>query len=82
MASKRETPNQKLKRELLDVRRKLFKVCTDPESSEAQSIIIEQRVLEHHALNMKPFYNKLKEMELGRAPDKPFEHYEDPKASP
>ncbi len=80
MASKRETPNQKLKRELIDVRRKLFKVCTDPESGEAQQIILDQKILQHHTLRPAADYStKLKEMGLGRAPDNPFEHYETPK---
>jgi hypothetical protein len=73
---KRETPNQKLTRELSDARRKLFIVCTEPDSDEAKRIMMEQLMYKGFVKIPTDFYLKLKELGLGRMPEKPFEHYE------
>lgn len=75
---KRETPNQKLRRELLLVRQQLFKVCTEPDSPEAAHIIFQQTVLQMQSLMPhRSFYDQLKELGFGQPPTE-YKHWEEP----
>ena len=74
---KKETPNQKLRRQLLEVRKQLFKVCTEPDSEDAAHIIFKQKILQMQTLMPhKSYYDQLKELGFGTNPGK-YQHWEE-----
>lgn len=72
----KETPTQKLKRELLEVRQQLFEVCNNPNSDKSRSIIFQQKAIYAHSKNAKPFYDQLKSLGFGKPKDNPFNYFE------
>lgn len=77
---KRETPNQKLRRELADARRQLLCVCVDSNTKEAQRIIMNQKVLlSYSKMPQKIYYESLKSIGFGLNTNNKFEHYEQQK---
>lgn len=74
----KETPTQKLKRELLKVRQQLFEVCNNPDSIKSSSIILSQKSLkaESDIISKHPYVEKIREMGFGKPKDQPFTHFE------
>ena len=74
----KETTYQKNKRLLLEARQQLYKVCTDPESAEAKSIIYNQKFLKacKDIMMHGNYFDTLKKVGLGLSP---FisQHYEE-----
>jgi hypothetical protein len=62
----KETSYQKVKRQLIEMERKLALVCTDPESNDAQSIIMNYKILKEQSkmLFYGSYVDKLKGMGL------------------
>lgn len=82
----KETAYKKLKRQLWETRQQLFKVCTDPDSLEAQSIILNYKVLKAQGdllfFGNQPSYGEtivglMKQMKANEG--KPYMHYEETK---
>lgn len=65
------------KREILELRQKLFELSTNPESSKSKQIVFEQKMLKYQlgTIGGGSFLNKMKEMGFSRD-TKQFNHFE------